>query len=35
MRFVIAGEAAEVPEFQLLHLMARQYDLQQTPDVDV
>ena len=34
MRFVIAGEAAEVPEFQLLHLMARQYDLQQTPDVD-
>ena len=35
MRIVIAGEAAEVPEFQLLHLMARQYDLQQTPDVDV
>jgi len=35
MRIVIAGEATEVPEFQLLHLMARQYDLQQTPDVDV
>ncbi len=35
MRVVIAGETAEVPEFQLLHLMARQYDLQQTPDVDV
>ena len=35
MRIVIAGEAAEVPEFQLLHLMARQYDLQQTPDVDL
>ena len=35
MRFVIAGNAAEVPEFQLLHLMARQIDLQQTPDVDL
>lgn len=35
MRFVIAGEAAEVPEFQLLHLMKRQVDLQQTPDVDL
>ena len=34
MRIVIAGQASEVPEFQLLHLMARQYDLQQTPDVD-
>tara|TARA_Y100000361_G_C11148842_1_gene339759 strand:+ start:742 stop:1497 length:756 start_codon:yes stop_codon:yes gene_type:complete len=35
MRFVIAGEAGEVPEYQLLHLMKRQVDLQQTPDVDV
>ena len=35
MRIIIAGEAAQVPEFQLLHLMARQYDLQQTPDVDL
>ena len=35
MRFVIAGDASEVPEFQLLHLMKRQYDLQQTPDVDL
>lgn len=35
MRFVIAGEATNIPEYQLLHLMARQYDLQQTPDVDV
>tara|TARA_Y100001951_G_scaffold101882_1_gene107592 strand:- start:44 stop:484 length:441 start_codon:yes stop_codon:yes gene_type:complete len=34
MRFVIAGNAQEVPEFQLLHLMKRQVDLQQTPDVD-
>ena len=34
MRFVIAGDAMEVPEFQLLHLMKRQVDLQQTPDVD-
>jgi len=35
MRFVIAGDVGEVPEFQLLHLMKRQIDLQQTPDVDV
>ena len=35
MRFVIAGQASDVPEYQLLHLMARQVDLQQTPDVDV
>jgi len=35
MRFVIIGDATEVPEFQLLHLMKRQIDLQQTPDVDV
>ena len=35
MRFVIVGNATEVPEFQLLHLMKRQIDLQQTPDVDV
>lgn len=35
MRFVVAGDATEVPEFQLLHLMKRQYDLQQTPDVDL
>lgn len=34
MRFVIAGSAQEVPQFQLLHLMKRQIDLQQTPDVD-
>jgi hypothetical protein len=34
MRFVIAGQAMEVAEFQLLHLMKRQIDLQQTPDVD-
>jgi len=34
MRFVIGGMAEEVPEFQLLHLMKRQIDLQQTPDVD-
>ena len=34
MRFVINGTAAEVPEYQLLHLMKRQIDLQQTPDVD-
>ena len=34
MRFVIAGNAQEVPMFQLLHLMKRQIDLQQTPDVD-
>ena len=35
MRIVIAGEAVEIPEYQLVHLMARQYDVQQTPDVDV
>ena len=35
MRFVIGGNATEVPEFQLLHLMKRQIDLQQTPDVDL
>ena len=35
MRFVIAGEAMEVPEYQLLHLMKRQVDLQQNPDVDL
>ena len=35
MRFVIGGAAKEVPLFQLLHLMKRQIDLQQTPDVDV
>jgi hypothetical protein len=35
MRFVIAGNVSSVPEFQLLHLMKRQIDLQQTPDVDV
>jgi hypothetical protein len=35
MRFVIAGQAVEVKEYQLLHLMKRQIDLQQTPDVDV
>ena len=34
MRFVIAGNASEVPQYQLLHLMKRQVDLQQTPDVD-
>jgi len=34
MRFVIAGMSEEVPDHQLLYLMARQYDLQQTPDVD-
>ena len=34
MRFVIAGQAEEIPEHQLLHLMARQIDVQQTPDVD-
>lgn len=34
MRFVINGTAAKVPEFQLLHLMKRQIDLQQSPDVD-
>lgn len=34
MRFVINGTAAKVPEYQLLHLMKRQIDLQQTPDVD-
>ncbi len=34
MRFVIVGSAQEVPQFQLLHLMKRQIDLQQTPDVD-
>jgi len=34
MRFTIAGEATDVPQFQLLHLMKRQVDLQQTPDVD-
>jgi hypothetical protein len=34
MRFVIAGQALEVKEYQLLHLMKRQIDLQQTPDVD-
>ena len=34
MRFLILGNATEVPEFQLLHLMKRQVDLQQTPDVD-
>jgi len=35
MRYVIAGNVQEVPEFQLLHLMKRQVDLQQTPDVDL
>tara|TARA_Y100000004_G_C8943114_1_gene425000 strand:- start:76 stop:786 length:711 start_codon:yes stop_codon:yes gene_type:complete len=35
MRFVIAGNATEVPDYQLLHLMKRQVDLQQTPDVDL
>ena len=34
MRFVLGGLASEVPEYQLLHLMKRQIDLQQTPDVD-
>lgn len=34
MRFVIGGTASEIPEYQLLHLMKRQVDLQQTPDVD-
>jgi len=34
MRFVIAGMSEEIPDHQLLYLMARQYDLQQTPDVD-
>ena len=34
MRFVIGGNATDVPEYQLLHLMKRQIDLQQTPDVD-
>ena len=34
MRFVLGGVATEVPEYQLLHLMKRQIDLQQTPDVD-
>ena len=34
MRFVIAGMAEEIPDHQLLYLMARQIDLQQTPDVD-
>ena len=34
MRFVIGGQASEVPMFQLMHLMKRQIDLQQTSDVD-
>tara|TARA_Y100000361_G_C11149442_1_gene340153 strand:+ start:855 stop:1529 length:675 start_codon:yes stop_codon:yes gene_type:complete len=34
MRFMIAGQLMEVPEHQLLHLMVRQIDVQQTPDVD-
>ena len=35
MRFVLVGEASEIPDFQMLHLMKRQIDLQQTPDVDL
>ena len=35
MRFVVAGDARETNEYELLHLMKRQIDLQQTPDVDV
>jgi len=35
MRFVIAGLAKPVAEYELLHLMKRQIDLQQTPDVDL
>ena len=35
MRFVVAGDVTEVPQYELLHLMKRQIDLQQTPDVDV
>lgn len=35
MRFVVAGEVKETNEYELLHLMKRQIDLQQTPDVDV
>ena len=34
MRFVIGGQATKVPQYQLLHYMKRQIDLQQTPDVD-
>jgi hypothetical protein len=34
MRFVMAGEVAEIEEYRMLHLMKRQVDLQQTPDVD-
>ena len=34
LRFVMAGEVSEIPDFQMLHLMKRQIDLQQTPDVD-
>ena len=34
MRFVIYADAVEVKEYELLHLMKRQIDLQQTPDVD-
>tara|TARA_R100001163_G_C5035658_1_gene174899 strand:- start:335 stop:1027 length:693 start_codon:yes stop_codon:yes gene_type:complete len=34
MRFVIGGAATNIPDYQLLHLMKRQIDLQQTPDVD-
>lgn len=34
MRFVVIGEAQEIPTYQMLHLMKRQVDLQQTPDVD-
>tara|TARA_R100000664_G_scaffold17184_1_gene26085 strand:- start:627 stop:1367 length:741 start_codon:yes stop_codon:yes gene_type:complete len=35
MRLVIYGQAAEVEDHQLLMLMKRQVDLQQSPDVDV
>tara|TARA_R100000697_G_scaffold123299_2_gene155381 strand:- start:489 stop:1229 length:741 start_codon:yes stop_codon:yes gene_type:complete len=35
MRIVLYGQAAEVEDSQLLMLMKRQVDLQQTPDVDV
>ena len=35
MRFIIGGAAQEIPEYQLLHLMKRQVDLQQIPDVDL
>ncbi len=34
MRFLIGGEATEIPEYQLMHYMKRSIDVQQTPDID-